>query len=377
MPKGERQRVGRGIYRLDGFYIAEFYDQFKKRHRKRCTTLQFARRYLATKKNEVWQNQFDPASVRSEKNNLTFDSLVKDRLDASKAQKQYPAEKGRMNWWKKRFNNCLVSSLTHQAIDNALGDLLKSGRTPATRNRYLGSLKATFNLAKTNEKIERDPSIKVKGLQENNKKDRWLKPSEEKKLMEVMPLRDQLLVKIALNTGLRKKVLLSLKWADIDFTTHKITLRDPKSGVDQYQPFYGTAFEALKELKNMPLQDVSGDVFWWTNQWKGNPNNKLYPKWDKAWKKYCSLAGIENCRFHDLRHSFASRLATANVNPVVVKELMRHSSIETTMRYMHLAPSANQRALGILEKVYTEPEIWEENDLQQPSVQPSVKTVNS
>ena len=366
----------RGIYRLDGFYYAEFYDQFKKRHIKKCSTLQFARRYLSIKRTEVWQNRFDPTSVRSEKDNLTFDSLAKERLDTSKGDKQYKAELGRLNWWRKRFKNCLVKSISHQDISKALVDLAESGKKPSTRNRYLTSLKATFNLGITNERIEKSPCRNIQRVKENNQAVRWLKPSEEKQLLEVMPLRNQLLVKIALHTGLRRGEQMSLQWSDVDFKRRQITIRETKVGVVQCQPMNETAFEAFKKLRELPLH-VSGEVFYWINQWTGDPNMKQYQKLGRTWKRYCEMAGIDKCRWHDLRHSFASRLVIAGESIVVVKELMRHSNINITMRYIHLAPSSTQNALNVLDKVYDNPEIWEEIDLQQPPVQPSVKTVNS
>ena len=191
-----------------------------------------------------------------------------------------------------------------------------------------------------------------------------------------MPVRDQLLVQIALTTGLRRTEQMSLKWSDVDFKTNKITIRETKAGVVQYQPFYGKAFEAFKKLRELPLH-VSGDVFYWINNWTGNPNIRQYLKLGTTWKRYCSLAGIDKCRWHDLRHSFASRLVIAGESIVVVKELMRHSKIDITMRYVHLAPSSTKKALNVLDKVYTNPEIWEEIDLQQPSLQPSINIVNS
>ena len=341
---------------------------------KKFETLLTAKHWRNKKLVEKDENENMSTSVRTR--TITFDSVVKDRLDASKGNKSYLGELGIMTWWRKRFENCLVRDISHQHVSRALVDLIEAGKTPATRNRYLTCLKPTFNLAITNERIEKNPCRNIQRVKENNQAVRWLKPSEEKQLMEVMLERDQLLVKIALNTGLRRSELMSLKWSDIDFKTNKITIRETKAGVVQYQPFKGTAIEAFKKLRELPLH-FSGDVFYWINQWTGDSKNKQYLKLGKTWKGYVALAGIDACRWHDLRHTFASRMVRAGADIVTVKELMRHSSITITMRYIHLAHNSVQNALSALEKVYTEPEIFEEMNTKQLLEQPSVNILNS
>ena len=144
----------------------------------------------------------------------------------------------------------------------------------------------------------------------------------------------------------------------------------------QYQPFKGTAIEAFKKLRELPLH-FSGDVFYWINQWTGDSKNKQYLKLGKTWKGYVALAGIDACRWHDLRHTYASRMVRAGVDIDTVKDLMRHSNITIIMRYIHLAHNSVQNALSALEKAYTEPEIFEEMNTKQPLKQPSVNIVNS
>ena len=379
MAKGKadlkRKSVTKGIYKENNSYYAYLYVRGRRVGPKKFQALLIAKKWRNKKLVEKDENENMSTSVRIR--TVTFDSLVKDRLDETKGNKSSLGEQGMMRWWKKRFENCLVRDISHQHVSRALVDLIEAGKTPATRNRYLTSLKATFNLAIENGKIERDPSAKVKRVKENNQTFRWLKPSEENQLMEVIPLRrDKLLVKISLHTALRLNEQMSLRWSDIDFKTNKITIRETKAGVVQYQPMNKTALEAFRELKEMPTTHIS-DVFYWINQSTGNPKNKQYPKLQKTWKRYVALAGIDACRWHDLRHSFASRLVIAGESIVDVCKLMRHSSITVTMRYIHLAPNSVQTALSSLDKVYTEPEIFEEMNTKQLLKQPSVNIVNS
>ena len=175
---------------------------------------------------------------------------------------------------------------------------------------------------------------------------------------------------------------MKLKWDDIDFRSRQITISETKAGETQYQPMGKDragkklkAFEAFRRLKEMP-RDISGDVFYWINQFNSDEKTPNYSNLRYAWEKYCREAGIKKCRWHDLRHTYASRMVIAGVNIVVVKELMRHSDIRVTMRYIHLAPKNLDDALSKLESEYDKPDNWQDIDTQVPSEMPSTGTVN-
>jgi len=148
-------------------------------------------------------------------------------------------------------------------------------------------------LSVTNDKIERNPCKGIKRLKDNNKVDRWLDIAEERKLIKVMPERFQLLMAIALNTGLRMAEQMGLQWDDIDFRGEgQITIRDPKSEVAQYQPMNPNAFKAFKRLKEMPSH-ISRDVFYWINQSTGSEKVPNYNKLRYLWGTYCKKAGVK------------------------------------------------------------------------------------
>ena len=132
-------------------------------------------------------------------------------------------------------------------------------------------------------------------------------------------------VLLAMNTGLRRGELLSLTWADVDLGAKMLTVRAEraKSGRQRHVPLNAEALDVLLRWRGQ-----CGDqpvVF--------QPNDVK-----TAWVKLLAKAKISNCRFHDLRHHFASRLVTRVVDLNTVRELLGHADIKMTLRYAHLAP---------------------------------------
>jgi integrase len=73
-----------------------------------------------------------------------------------------------------------------------------------------------------------------------------------------------------------------------------------------------------------------------------------YTEVKRSFATACREAGINDFRFHDLRHTFGTRLADAGVDVVKIKELMGHASIVTTMRYIHATDQGKRGAIVVL-----------------------------
>ena len=113
---------------------------------------------------------------------------------------------------------------------------------------------------------------------------------------------------------------------------------------------WGMGCRHLKILLNadltsqMPL-DISREIFYKINS--ATPSGQHYLL-NRMWERCCREAGIEKIRWHDLRHTFASRLVMAGVNILTVQKLCRHADVKVTMRYAHLAPQYLQEAVNKL-----------------------------
>ena len=98
------------------------------------------------------------------------------------------------------------------------------------------------------------------------------------------------------------------------------------------------------------LRNIDGD----TPHFFSNGNGRVRGDVKKAFHRALRKSGIEDFRFHDLRHTFASNLVMAGESIKTVQELLGHKDIKMTMRYAHLAPDYKKKAIKVLERIFTE-----------------------
>jgi integrase len=138
---------------------------------------------------------------------------------------------------------------------------------------------------------------------------------------------------LALNTGLRRGELLGLKWSDVnlDVKVLTVTAATAKSGQTRRLPLNSEALAVLTSWRAQN-RDSAPEVRVFTK--RGAPLLSV----DAAWNNVTKAAALVDFHFHDLRHSFASKLVQAGVDLNSVRELLGHSEIAMTLRYSHLAP---------------------------------------
>lgn len=140
-------------------------------------------------------------------------------------------------------------------------------------------------------------------------------------------------VLVALNTGLRRGELLQLQWRDLDLTRKVLTVRGDgaKTGQTRHVPLNT---EIVGVLKNW--QPAVTEAAWFVFSSSGATTPLTEAR--KAWGAAIAKARVHSFRFHDLRHTFASKLVMAGVDLNTVRELLGHRKISMTLRYAHLAP---------------------------------------
>ncbi|MCG3727807.1 tyrosine-type recombinase/integrase [Vibrio cincinnatiensis] len=201
---------------------------------------------------------------------------------------------------------------------------------------------------------------KVKVIHQDNTRVRYLSKEEEKALLAALTSRDarlreslaatahagryvdylEPLIVMAMHTGLRRGELLTLRWEHISLPNRYLTIRseNAKSKKRRTVPLNDTVFHLLEAWR---VQNPNADVVF---VHRGQPVSVFsYP-----WRNLLKEAKIEQFRFHDLRHHFASKLVMAGVDLNTVRELLGHADLKMTLRYAHLAPEHKAAAVNLI-----------------------------
>lgn len=210
---------------------------------------------------------------------------------------------------------------------------------PATVTLHLALLKHIYTKALEWGKTEKHPAKPVKFFRANNARVRYLTEEEEARINAVLPPEHWSKVIVAIHTGLRRGEQFALKWANVNFQTNVLTIPRSKHGEARHIPMNDQVIEVLRSL---PSRMKSEYVFpSKTGKTPLNANNFI----NRAWNPTLTAAGLEDLHWHDLRHTFASRLVMAGVDLRTVQELMGHKTITMTLRYAHLSPTHQREAV--------------------------------
>ncbi|WP_052101444.1 site-specific integrase [Novilysobacter arseniciresistens] len=272
------------------------------------------------------------------------------------------------------WDDKLLTSITRADFDAVKVKRIKQGRTPATINRDLDRAKAALSKAEEWDLLPVNPLRGVKRIKrEIGERVRYLEPKEEKRLRMALDRRERAaqekrlsgdawrkvrrreplgafkgysdhlapMVLVAINTGLRRGELLQLTWADVDLRAKRVTVQAgyAKSGKARHVPLNSEAAAVLKRWK----QQRKGDGLVFPGAGGGRMTNI-----NKSWAGLVEAAELEGFRFHDLRHTFASKLVMAEIDLNTVRELLGHGDIKMTLRYAHLAPAHRAAAVEVL-----------------------------
>ena len=243
------------------------------------------------------------------------------------------------------FGDSTLLSISRKRISSYKVLRKAEGAKPATINRELAMFSKAFNLAVNEwEWLRKNPVSKVPKEKENNKRGRWLTHDDESRVVKYCPkwLRD--IVVFALNTGLRQDELLSLEWSRVSFTRETIIINKTKNGKPRTVSLNQIAISILNQKAEEKIRSMKNLVFSTCNGTKILPSNLR-----RAF--YCALnkAKIENFKFHDLRHSFATRLAQNGIALYKIAKLIGHEDIRMTQRYAHHCPESLRDGVKILE----------------------------
>jgi integrase len=152
------------------------------------------------------------------------------------------------------------------------------------------------------------------------------------------------MVLVSLNTGVRRGSVFGLLWGDIDFQNKTLTLRgdNNKSGKVTRLPLNRVALDVLTAWREQSARTAEDELVF-PSAGGGEINSVR-----RSWARVLKVAGIENFRWHDMRHDFASQLVMHGISLLQVSKLLGHSDVKMTMRDAHLSPEAGQAAVETL-----------------------------
>ncbi|MEI7607648.1 MAG: tyrosine-type recombinase/integrase [Rhodospirillaceae bacterium] len=279
----------------------------------------------------------DPhADRQAEKAALTVAEFVEQRF--------LPHQKARKKSWdedvkllRKRilpaWGGKLLSDITTADVQRLHDGVVAEGLTPATANRHLCLVKRMLSLALVWGEIAKDPARPVRLHRENGQRSRYLNEGEIAGLLAALDADPDRVgasvIRLLLMTGARAGEALAARWEHIDLERGIWTLPNPKGGRVAHKPLGAAAVALLRSQTR-----VEGNPFVFPGDRPGDHRYALRWTWDRV----CKQAGIEGCRVHDLRHTFASLLVSRGVSLFVVQKLLNHSTPSMTQRYSHLAP---------------------------------------
>lgn len=321
--------------RADKWYIDYYLPGGKRIREAAGSSKKLAEKLLAKRQAEVLKGKFNV----NRKDPVLFSEFAKEFLAFCKASKKKNTHRFHFNNLKsllKEFDEKYIGNITPYDIEQykirRLGEVSAS-----TVNRELATLSHMFETGIDWGKLDGNPVKAVKKLKEPPGKIKYFSIEEINNLVDncnVSYLRIAIL--IAVNTGMRKGEILSLKRSDIDLEHRIISIEESKSGKRRDIPVNNVLFEHLKE---------------WMN---GSEIEEVIPIGDfkRSYETACRKAGLDDITFHTLRHTFASHLVMEGIDLATVKELMGHATIQMTMRYAHLSPDHRRAAVNRLAEKY-------------------------
>ncbi len=277
-----------------------------------------------------------------------LEKYMKEHSARNKAPKSHIRDRSLGAHLNSCFGNLVLTELSPRLISGYKVRRRDEGAAPNTVNNELRLLGHAFNLAvKEWEWVGSNPVSKVSKERVNNRIERWLTHEEEESLLAASPQWLREVVIFAVNTGLRQAEILDLTWDRVDLFRRTLTILEQKNRGKDTLPVNSHAIDILKARSKVRSMR-SNHVFFNREGNRIDAANLL-----RAFYIAMEKAGIAKARFHDLRHTFATRLVQAGVDLYKVQKLMRHKTPVMTQRYAHHYPESLRDGVEALDRIST------------------------
>ena len=249
-------------------------------------------------------------------------------------------DRQKLKWLHPYLGELMLDEITLDIISLIKTEKLKEA-SKATTNRYLAVLRSVLIRARDEwEWVEKVPKIKL--FKEPEGRERSLTPEQANRLLAELPphLRDMAL--FTLHTGLRQSNVLQLEWSCVDLARCHAWVRSENS--KNRKPISVSLNARAMEVLNQQIGKHPVRVF----SYKGKPISQVV---NKTWKIALARAGIEDLRWHDLRHTWATWLRQLGTPTYELQRMGGWKTAAMVERYAHVAPDHLAQAAARLESV--------------------------
>jgi integrase len=315
-----------------------------------CPTLREARKLRDQARHEAWEGKHNQGHPGRRK---TVSELCEEFLQARYGDNPTSytrTHKEQLHWWCGKIGELRLHQVTPAEL-SLHRDELAQHVTPATVHRYLAALSSAFTWACQDERqwLQDNPVRRVSRPEDTRalevrERRRFLSADERERLLQACrESRSSWLyevVLLALSTGARRGEILNLCWKNLDLAHGHVWFHNTKNGEDRRVPLVGPVVDVLLERHHAEVTP--------------HPETLLFPAPDgirpvdirTAWRTALKNAGIENFKFHDLRHTTASYLRLNGHSLGDIADVLGHKSLTVTRRYAHLDDSYQRKMLG-------------------------------
>lgn len=276
------------------------------------------------------------------------DNVLTEKANGGKDHKTHIA------WWIDELGHYALSEVTTDLVTRRIDKFKKSNTrtgkppSPATVLRYLMALSHAFSMACVWGWCETSPVKNVQRPKVKNERTRYLNDAELQALLDACNHSSNtdlyLVVLLALSTGMRKGEIMGLEWKDIHtvpeqgFTRVHLAADKTKNEKARSVLLTSPALKLIEERRVKVASDrqdnkATGLIF------PSSINAERSVDLRKPWGAALKSAGIEEFRFHDLRHTTASYLAMDGASLLSISKVLGHQSVKMSERYAHLTPS--------------------------------------
>ena len=292
------------------------------------------------------ERQWDAEPVR------TFDELMLDYLQATQNEKRSAARnRDCVKHLYAAFTGRILGELAARDIRAYIASRRAAGVKDATIRRELGVLSAAINYARREWEWEIPNPVMGRRPKQGEGRVRWLTKAEAVALIRAAEAESRSphladFIRLGLNTGCRKGELLGLEWSRVDLKQKLIYLdaEHTKGKRRGSVPLNQAAWEAFLNRARFRAEHCPGSPWVFCDK-----NGARIKDVKTAFTTACRRAGIKDFRPHDLRHTCAAWLVQAGVPLAEIRELLRHTTVQMTEKYAHLAPENVRAAVAVLD----------------------------